>query len=76
MRDEDRKKFAALAGKRVSAALNSIRLIGNLANRSNYDYADEDVQKIFKALQDEISSCKKRFELASKKPGKVFFTLE
>lgn len=68
-RDKDRAKFVELANKRVSKALNDIRLIGNLANRSNYDYTDEDVTKILRALSDEVAACRKRFELASKKSG-------
>lgn len=66
-RDKDRAKFVDLANKRVSKALNDIRLIGNLANRSNYDYTDDDVTRILRALGDEVAACRKRFELASKK---------
>ena len=75
MRDADRAKFVNLAGKRVTKALNDIRLIGNLSNRSNYDYTEDDVAKIFRALHDEVSACKRRFETASKKPGKPRFDL-
>ena len=77
MREHDRKRFVELANKRVSKALKSIQLIGNLSNRSNYDFTDEDVTKILRALQDEISACKKRFDLALKKQsGKSQFVLE
>jgi hypothetical protein len=77
MRTEDRKKFVDLASKRVSKALKNIELIGNLSNRSNYDYTEEDVMKIFRALQGSISSCKKRFDVALKKQGgKPQFLLE
>lgn len=77
MRQEDRKKFVDLANKRVSKALKAIQLIGNLSNRSNYDYTPDDAAKIFKALQDEISACRKRFDLASKKSqGDAKFYLE
>lgn len=75
-REEDRGKFVKLASARVSKALKDIQLIGNLANRSNYDYTDEDVTKIFKALNEEIAACKKRFELSNKKGGTTKFTLE
>jgi hypothetical protein len=68
-RDKDRLKFVDLANKRVTKAMDNIRLIGNLANRSNYDYTDEDVTKIFRALNEELSACRKRFEIASKKNG-------
>jgi hypothetical protein len=77
MRQHDREKFVELANKRVTKALKGIQLIGNLSNRSNYDYHEEDVAKIIRALQDEISACRKRFDLALKKQnGKSHFSLE
>jgi hypothetical protein len=73
----DREKFVRLANKRVSNALKAMQLIGNLANRSNYDYTEADVQKIFKALHDELSASKKKFEMAQKRNGKgAGFTLD
>ena len=77
MRQQDRERFVDLANKRVTRALKGIQLIGNLSNRSNYDYTEEDVAKIMRALQNEISACKKRFDLALKKQnGKSNFSLE
>ena len=76
MRTEDREKFVKLANKRVSAALKQIQLIGTLANRSNYDYTEEDVAKIFRALNSELGACKKRFDTASKGNGSTQFSLE
>jgi len=76
VRQEDREKFVRLATKRVSKALKAIQLIGNLSNKSNYDYTDEDVQKIFRALQEELSACRKKFELAQKRQNGVQFSLD
>jgi hypothetical protein len=77
MRAADREKFVRLAMKRVSNALKAIRLIGNLSNKSNYDYNEADVQKIFKALQDELSASRKKFEMAQNRNGKgVRFSLD
>ena len=76
MRQIDRRKFVDLAQKRVSKALKNIQLIGNLSNRSNYDYTEEDVAKIMKALSDELSACRKKFDLAMKKQSKTTFELE
>jgi len=76
VRQLDRKKFVELARKRVSRALKDIQLIGNLSNRSNYDYTEEDVAKIIKALSDEVSACRKKFEVGIKKQAKIVFELE
>ena len=75
-RADDRGKFVELARKRVSRALKDIQLIGNLSNRSNYDYTDEDVAKIMKALSDELSACRKKFDVATKRLSKPSFELE
>jgi hypothetical protein len=61
-REKDRKKFVELAEKRVRRALRDIRLIGNLSNRSNYSYNDEDAKKIIKALQNAVIEAKARFD--------------
>jgi hypothetical protein len=76
LRHGDREKFVYLANKRVPRALKAIQLIGNLANKSNYDYTEQDVVKIFKALQDEILACRQRFDLAFKKQGGAQFLLK
>jgi hypothetical protein len=62
MRESDRKKFVELAEKRVSRALRDLRLIGNLSNRSNYKYTDEDARKIYRVLRDALEELKARFE--------------
>lgn len=61
-RENDRKKFVELAEKRVRRALKDIKLIGNLSNRSNYSYTDEDAKKINRALQNAVNDVKSRFE--------------
>lgn len=61
-RETDRQKFVELAEKRVNRALKDIRLIGNLSNKSNYVYSDEDAKKIIKALKQAVDEVKARFD--------------
>lgn len=60
MRDK-RERFIELAEKRVTRAIEQLRLIGNLANRNNYDYEAEEASKIIAALETEIRQIKGRF---------------
>lgn len=60
MRDK-RAKFVELATNRVSRAIKDLRLVGNLSNRSAYEYTDEDARKILRALTREIDDLKSRF---------------
>jgi len=68
----DREKFVVLAEKRMTRALRCLRLIGNLSNRSNYSYTDEDVKKISRALQAGVDEVRARFARRGSDKGEVF----
>jgi hypothetical protein len=57
----NREKFVQLAEKRVARAIKDLRLIGNLANRNNYDFAPSDADKIVGALEREVKTLKSKF---------------
>lgn len=57
-------KFVELANKRVNRALKDIQLIGNLSNRQNYDFSDEQAKQIIKVLQQEVDILKLCFQSA------------
>lgn len=71
MRDK-KQKFVDLAEKRVSRVIKDIRLVGNLSNRSNYVFKDEQVKKIFAAIDAETRAARKRFEGAGSSDDAVF----
>jgi hypothetical protein len=65
-------KFIELANKRVNKAIKDIQLIGNLANRQNYEFNDEQAKKILKALQQELDIIKQSFQAAEDASKKNF----
>ncbi len=69
---EKEKKFRILATNRVNKALNQIRLIGNLANKSHYSYSEDDARKIISALENEIRTVKSKFSNTGKKINDKF----
>ena len=69
---KNRDKFVELAEKRVQKAIKSIRLIGNLANKTNYSYGDDDLKKIFGTLKKEMTSAQKKFEMTSDESQEKF----
>jgi hypothetical protein len=73
-RAADRTKFVELAEKRVVRAIKDIRLIGNLSNKSNYSYTEEDVRKIIKTLDREIKNLRQRFA-SHVSPDEILFKL-
>lgn len=58
---DKREKFVDLAEARVTKALDSIRVIGNLSNRALYEYSESDVSKIIGALNAEVTELKRKF---------------
>lgn len=58
---EKLSNFERLAERRVNEVIKKIRLIGNLANRSNYDYTDKHAKQIIEALENEVKFLKAKF---------------
>jgi|TARA_A100001518_G_C1155702_1_gene12505 hypothetical protein len=57
-----RKRFVKVAELRVNRVLGYFRLIGNLSNKNNYSYTDDDVLKIRTALQFKLDETMERLE--------------
>lgn len=68
--------FKRLANSRVNKALNMIKLVSNLANKSHYEYSDQDVKKIVGALESEIRSLKSKFSNSKKDKKDIGFNLD
>jgi hypothetical protein len=64
---EKRQKFVNIAEKRVSKVLKGVALIGNLSNRSRYEYSEEDVAQIFSVINTAIAAMRARFAVSSTK---------
>lgn len=56
-----REKFVRLAEARTNKIIDMLRLLGNCANKSNYDYSDTDIQKIFTAIEKELKNTKLKY---------------
>ena len=56
-----REKFVELAEARVNRTIKDLQLIGNLSNRSAYDFTDADVKKMFAAIQKAFETARGRF---------------
>lgn len=66
--EDKHEKFRRLATQRGERILKDLRLLANLSNRKNYDYTDEEVRKLFNAIDDELKSAKYSF-MRNKKRG-------
>lgn len=62
--------FKRLAASRTNAVIRNLRLLGNLSNRHNYTYSDEDYKKIFGSIDEELKLAKSKFLVALSKKKK------
>jgi hypothetical protein len=62
MQEETRhEKFQRLATKRTNQVLHDLRLIGNLSSKSNYDYIEEEVEKMFSVIRKQLNTVQAKF---------------
>ena len=71
--EEKREKFKRIAENRTNRIINDLRLLGNCSNRSNYEYTEDDVKKIFAAIENALKESKQQFY--AKKDKKQRFEL-
>jgi len=63
---EKRKRFRKLAVYRTNEVLKRLKILGNCANRSAYDYTEEEINKIFSEIERKVKEIKARFHFPNK----------
>jgi hypothetical protein len=59
--------FKRLAISRTNAVLDKLRILGNLSNKQLYNYSEEDIDKIFSAINKEIKTVRAKFEVTNQR---------
>lgn len=72
LKRDRRGKFIELAELRMVKAIKAMRLVGNLSNRTHYEFNDSDVRKIIAALHREVEQLERRFKEITPKSGIEF----
>lgn len=74
-KETKRDKFVRLAEARTNKIIDMLQLLSNCSNSNVYDYTQQDVDKIFNAIDAEVKEAKKKFnKIESKKSTR--FTLD
>lgn len=74
MAEETRnERFRRLAATRGDRLIREISLLGNLANRKNYEYSPEEVDELFRPIQTELREVRALFDPAAPSNRKVSF---
>lgn len=71
--ESKRERFIRIAAKRTQHVLERVRILGNCANRSVYEYSSDDVDKIFAAIEEELQDTRRRFKDRKKRTDEFKF---
>lgn len=64
--ETSREKFKRLAADRTNKVIEKIRILGHCANQSQYEYDENDIKKIFSAVDKELRHVKAKFQKPQK----------
>jgi hypothetical protein len=56
------ERFERIAERRVNEALRTLRLLGNLADRRNYEYTDQHATQLLGRIDEEVRALRARFK--------------
>lgn len=60
--DIKKENFKRIAENRTNKIIDMISLLGNLSNKSYYDYSDDEIDMIFDAIQNELDKQRVKFQ--------------
>lgn len=55
------ENFVRLAEARTNKIIDMVLLLGNLSNKTNYSYTNEQVKAIFDSIQQDLDETKQKF---------------
>ena len=70
-RQEKQERFKRLATTRTNIVIKRIKVLSNCANRSAYEYTEDEVNKIFSAIESEVRRAKSKFSFPKNKEFKL-----
>jgi hypothetical protein len=65
-----RERFEKVAGSRVQMVLDKLDNLSKCANKRNYDFNNQDIDKMFKAITEKLKITKLKFESELEAKGK------
>lgn len=57
-----RERFKVLAERRTNNIINAIRILSHCSNKSLYDYQKDEVDRIFRAIDESINDARIKFK--------------
>lgn len=71
-----RERFEKVASNRVQKIIDYMNLLGNCANKNNYEYTDKDVELMFKEINRALKETRILYDKELSKTNKGGFKFE
>lgn len=68
--ENKKQKFKRIAELRTSKIIESLISLSKLSNKNNYDYSEDEIRQIFKAIDQQLNATKLTFKNQDK--NKIF----
>jgi ABC-type Fe3+-hydroxamate transport system substrate-binding protein len=69
--ETSQERFKRIATLRTNAILDKLRILGKLSNRQRYSYSEEDINKIFSAINKQVREVRAKFDSQKEKKFKL-----
>ena len=66
-----RERFKKLAEYRTNLVLSRLKVLGNCANRSAYEYSEDEIRKIFSVIERAVKDTRSKFTFSHKREFKL-----
>ncbi len=57
-----RERFKSLAESRTNSILNSLRILSHCSNKTLYEYSNEEIEKIFRAIEESVQEARSKYK--------------
>jgi hypothetical protein len=66
------ERFKKVAGRRVGQVLEGLEKLAKCSDRNNYDYTDDEVNKMIKVIREQVDILERIYSKEVKNKGKSF----
>ena len=70
-RETRAERFRRIAENRTNDIIKKLSLLGNCSNKSSYEYTEQEVSKMFSAIEKELRQARARFTFSRRKTFKL-----
>lgn len=60
--ETSQERFKRIATLRTNAILDKLKVLGKLSNKQRYNYSEQDINKIFSAINSQVKEARSKFD--------------